>query len=90
MNKQEFIDAVSDKTGISKKDCSEIMDACYEVLTETLKNGEDVTITGIGKWEVRAREARQGINPKTGESIEIAACKAPSFKAGKKFKADIQ
>ena len=90
MNKQEFIDAVSEKTGISKKDCGEIMDACYEVLAETLKKGEDVTISGIGKWEVRSREARQGVNPRTGESIEIAACKAPSFKAGKKFKTDIQ
>ncbi len=90
MNKQEFVDAVSDKTGISKKDCSEILDACYEVLTETLKNGEDVTISGVGKFEVRAREEREGKNPRTGEVIKIAACKAPSFKAGKKFKADIQ
>ena len=90
MNKQEFIDAVSEKTGFSKKDCGEVIDACYEVLVEALKNGDDVTISGIGKWEVRAREARKGVNPKTGESIEIAACKAPSFKAGKKFKTDIQ
>ncbi len=90
MNKQEFIDAVSNKTGISKKDCGEILEACYEVLAEALKNGDDVSISGIGKWEVRSREARQGVNPRTGESIEISACKAPSFKAGKKFKEDIQ
>lgn len=90
MNKQEFIDAVSDKTGISKKDCNEVMEACYEVIVEALKQGDDVTITGIGKWETRVREEREGKNPRTGEVITIPACKAPSFKAGKKFKTDIQ
>ena len=90
MNKQEFIDAVSDKTGISKKDCGEVLEACYEVVAETLKNGGDVTISGIGKWEARVREAREGKNPRTGKAITIPACKAPSFKAGKKFKTDIQ
>ena len=90
MNKQEFIDAISEKTGFSKKDCAEVLDASYAVLAETLKAGEDVTISGVGKWEVRTREAREGKNPRTGETIKIAACKALAFKAGKKLKTDIQ
>ena len=90
MNKQEYIDAISDKTGISKKDCGELLDACYDVLVETLKSGDELVISGIGKFEVREREARDGRDPRTGATIKIAASKAPSFKAGKKFKADIQ
>ncbi len=90
MNKQEYIDAISEKTGISKKDCGELLDACYSVLVETLKAGDELVISGIGKFEVREREERDGRDPRTGATIKIAASKAPSFKAGKTFKADIQ
>jgi len=90
MNKQEYIDAISNKTGISKKDCGELLDACYQVLVETLKNGEELVISGIGKFEVREREERDGRDPRTGATIKIAASKTPSFKAGKTFKEDIQ
>ncbi len=90
MNKQEYIDAISDKTGISKKDCGELLDACYEVLVEALKSGDELVISGIGKFEVREREERDGRDPRTGATIKIAASKTPSFKAGKTFKADIQ
>ena len=90
MNKQESIDAISEKTGISKKDCGELLDACYEVLVEALKAGDELVISGIGKFEVREREERDGRDPRTGATIKIAASKTPSFKAGKTFKSDIQ
>ena len=90
MNKQEYIDAISNKTGISKKDCGELLDACYDVLVEALKNGDELVISGIGKFEVREREERDGRDPRTGATIKIAASKTPSFKAGKTFKNDIQ
>ncbi len=90
MNKQEYIDAISEKTSISKKDCAELLDACYDVLVETLKKGDVLVISGVGKFEVREREAREGRDPRTGATIKIPATKVPSFKAGKTFKSDIQ
>ena len=75
MNKAELIEAVADKADLSKG-----------AVTEALKNGDQVSLVGFGTFEVRARAARNGRNPKTGETIRIAASKAPAFKAGKALK----
>ncbi|TWI06746.1 DNA-binding protein HU-beta [Lysobacter ruishenii] len=86
MNKAEFVAAVADAAELSKTDASSAVDAVISVITKTLKKGETVTLVGFGTFEVRKRAARQGRNPKTGETIKIKASKNPSFKAGKALK----
>ncbi len=86
MNKQEFVVAVATKAGVSQADAGRVVNATLDVITEALKNGDDVTITGFGKFEARKRDARSGINPLTKAPIKIAACKVPAFKAGKGLK----
>ncbi len=86
MNKSELISAVSKKTGLTKKQGAEVVEAFVETVKETLKDGEKVSIVGFGTFEVRERAARSGINPQTKEKIEIPASKAPAFKAGKALK----
>jgi DNA-binding protein HU-beta len=86
MNKAEFVAAVADAAELSKTDAASAVDAVISVITKTLKKGETVTLVGFGTFEVRKRAARQGRNPKTGETIKIQASKNPSFKAGKALK----
>ena len=86
MNKGELIKAVVQKTGFTAKDAGLAFDAVIESITEALKNGEKVQLVGFGTFEVSNRAARTGHNPSTGKSIQIAASKAPKFKAGKAFK----
>ena len=86
MNKAEFVAAVADAAELSKTDAASAVDAVISVITKTLKKGETVTLVGFGTFEVRKRVARQGRNPKTGETIKIKASKNPSFKAGKALK----
>ncbi len=86
MNKGEFIDAVAVAAGLSKMDATRAVDAVISVVGNTLKKGEAVTLVGFGTFEVRSRAARQGRNPKTGETINIPAAKVPGFKAGKGLK----
>ena len=86
MNKSELISSVSKKTGLTKKQSAEVVEAFVETVQETLKEGEKVSIVGFGTFEVRDRAARTGINPQTKEKIEIPASKAPAFKAGKALK----
>lgn len=86
MNKTELVAAIAEKAGISKKDADAALAAFTATVEETLKKGDKIALVGFGTFEVRARSARTGINPKTGESIKIAACKVPAFKAGKAFK----
>ncbi len=86
MNKAELIEAVADKADLSKADATRAVDALLGAVTEALKNGDQVSLVGFGTFEVRARAARNGRNPKTGETIRIAASKAPAFKAGKALK----
>ncbi|GAB3743139.1 HU family DNA-binding protein [Lysobacter olei] len=86
MNKAEFVAAVADAAELSKTDAASAVDAVISVITKTLKKGETVTLVGFGTFEVRKRAARQGRNPKTGETIKISASKNPSFKAGKALK----
>ena len=86
MNKKELIGLVSEKTGATKKATTETVDALIEVVIEALQNGEEVNISGFGKFTVAERAARTGRNPQTGDTIEIEATKAPKFKPSKAFK----
>ena len=86
MNKTEFIAAVAEKAEISKKDSEKALKAFVDVVAEQLKAGDKVQLVGFGTFEVSERAAREGRNPQTGETMTIAACKAPKFKAGKTLK----
>ena len=86
MNKSELIDAVANVADLNKADASRAVDGVIAAVTEALKSGDQVTIVGFGTFLVRERGARTGRNPRTGESIQIAASKAPAFKAGKALK----
>ena len=86
MNKTEFIAAVAEKAEISKKDSEKALKAFVDVVAEQLKAGDKVQLVGFGTFEVSERAAREGRNPQTGETMSIAACKAPKFKAGKALK----
>ena len=84
MNKSELVSALAEKTDMTKKDSAEMLDGLLAVVVETLQKGEDIAIAGFGTLKVKA--ARTGRNPQTGETIQIAASKAISFKAGKTLK----
>lgn len=86
MNKTELIQAVSTHSELTKKDATKAVDAVFDTILETLKNGEPIQIVGFGNFEVRERAERKGRNPQTGEEIQIAASKVPAFKAGKLLK----
>ncbi|MBU9711834.1 HU family DNA-binding protein [Evansella tamaricis] len=86
MNKTELINAVAEKTDLSKKDATSAVDAVFDVITGSLQNGEKVQLIGFGNFEVRERAARKGRNPQTGEEIEIPASNVPAFKPGKALK----
>ena len=86
MNKTELIDAVSGQTGLQKADVTRAVDAVFESIASALKSGDAVSVPGFGSFVVKARAARAGRNPRTGETIEIAASKVPGFKAGKALK----
>ncbi len=86
MNKSELIDAVANAADMTKADATRAVDAFVQVVTDALKDGDQVTLVGFGTFLVRDREARQGRNPRTGETIQIAASKVPAFKAGKALK----
>ena len=86
MNKAELIAAVADKQGVAKTQAAGAVEAVFGVISDALKAGDRVQLVGFGTFEVRERPARKGQNPKTGEKIDIAASKAPVFKAGKSLK----
>ena len=86
MNKTELVAAVAEKSGLTKKDAERVVSATFETITAELMKGEKVQISGFGIFEVKAREARVGRNPRTKEAIEIPASKAPAFKASKTLK----
>ncbi len=89
MNKTELIAAVAAETGLTKKDSELAVNAFVNQVTAALKKGDKVSIVGFGSFEVKHRNARVGRNPKTKETINIPASKAPAFKAGKQFKESI-
>lgn len=86
MNKAELIDAIATQGGLSKAQAGQALDATIGAISEALKAGETVTLVGFGTFSVKERAARSGRNPKTGETIKIAATKVPGFKAGKGLK----
>lgn len=86
MNKTELIAAVAAKTGLTKKDAEKVVNATIETITESLVKGDKVNVSGFGIFEVKAREARVGRNPRTKETIQIPATKLPAFKASKTLK----
>jgi DNA-binding protein HU-beta len=86
MNKGELIEAVSAQAGIAKADATRAVDAVLDVVTGALKKGDSVALVGFGTFVVKSRAARAGRNPRTGETIEIAASNTPGFKAGKALK----
>ncbi len=89
MNKVELSAAIAEQTGLCKKDSEAAVKAFIDVVTEELKKGEKVQLVGFGTFEVAERAAREGRNPQTGETMTIAASKAPKFKAGKALKDSI-
>jgi DNA-binding protein HU-beta len=82
MNKTEFINSVHEKSGLSKADAKKAVDAFVETISDELKGGGKVALLGFGTFSVTEKAARKGVNPKTKETIEIAARKAVKFKAG--------
>jgi DNA-binding protein HU-beta len=86
MNKGDLVEAVAGNTGDSKAGAAASVDAVLDAITSALKGGDKVQISGFGTFEVRHRAARTGRNPQTGATIQIAASKAPAFKAGKALK----
>ena len=86
MNKKELVAAIAAKAELTKKDAEKAVDAFIETVESELKAGEKVQLVGFGTFDVTARAAREGRNPRTGKTIKIKAMKAPKFKAGKKLK----
>jgi DNA-binding protein HU-beta len=86
MNKAELVAAVAGKTGLTKKAAEQAIDATVCAISCELKRGGKIQLVGFGTFEVKARAARTGLNPKTKEKIQIAASKVPAFKAGKTLK----
>ena len=86
MTKAEFIDKVADKSGLTKRDAAAAVDAFLDSITEALKGGDAVSFTGFGKFSGQQRAARQGVNPRTGERVQIPAATVPKFSAGSQLK----
>lgn len=86
MNKSELVEAVAEATDSSKSQAQASVDAVLDSITSALQNGDKVSLTGFGTFEVRDRAARTARNPQTGETIQVKASKAPAFKAGKGLK----
>ncbi len=86
MKKTDLIDVIKEKSGLSKKDAEKALNAALEAIVEGVAAGEKIQLTGFGTFEQRQRNARTGVDPRTGNSIEIPASKVPAFKAGKAFK----
>jgi DNA-binding protein HU-beta len=89
MNKTELIEVISSKAKITKAEAGKALAATLDGITEGLASDGKVTLVGFGTFEVRTRSARTGRNPRTGETIKIAASKAPAFKPGKEMKAAV-
>ena len=86
MNKSDLVDAIAESAGLSKADGGRALDAFVNTVTSALQSGDSVSLVGFGTFAVRDRAARTGRNPRTGETIQIAASKNPAFKAGKALK----
>ncbi len=91
MTKQEFIDRIATKAGLSKRDAVAAVDAFLETITETLKSGDSISFTGFGKFSTAQRAAREGVNPRNpGQKVQIPAATVPKFSAGSQLKAAVK
>jgi DNA-binding protein HU-beta len=90
MTKSEFVDQIANRTGLGRKEAVAAVDAMLETIQDTLRRGSDVTFSGFGKFHVAERGARKGVNPRTGQQIDIAATKVPRFTAGSSLKQAIR
>ena len=86
MNKQDLVNAVADASGLTKADAAKAVDGVFDAIIGALKSGDEVRLVGFGSFSVAQRAASQGRNPRTGETIQIAASKQPKFSAGKGLK----
>ena len=89
MSKQQLVEMIAEKAGLTKADAARALDATMESVTEALKKGEKVSLVGFGTFATSKREAREGRNPRTGETVKIAARTAVTFKAGSKLKEEL-
>lgn len=91
MTKQEFVDAVATKSGLSRRDAGAAVDAFLDSVTDALKARDTITFTGFGKFSTADRAAREGVNPRNpGEKVQIAAATVPKFSAGSQLKAAVK
>jgi DNA-binding protein HU-beta len=86
MQKTDFVKSVADRANVSQKEAKQVIDAALDIITDSLKGGEKVTLTGFGTFEVRQRQEREGVNPQTRQKIKIAATKTPGFSASSTLK----
>ena len=86
MTKQQFVGRVAERSGLSQRDASKAVDAFLESIQEALRQGDSVSFTGFGKFGTSDRKARSGVNPRTGERVDIAASRVPKFSAGSALK----
>ncbi len=86
MNKGELVDAIAQKTDVTKKQADAVVTAMVDKIVEGVAAGDKISLVGFGNFEVRNRQAREGRNPKTGEKMQIAASRVPAFTPGKAFK----
>ena len=86
MTKQEFVERVAQKSGLGRREASKAVDAFLDSVQESLQQGESISFTGFGKFSAQQRNARQGVNPRTGERVQIAAATVPKFSAGSALK----
>ena len=86
MTKVELIAAVANEANLTKKDAEAAVNSALNAITNALKEGDKVALVGFGTFEVRERAAKTARNPRTGETIDVPACKVPAFKAGKGLK----
>ena len=90
MTKQEFVDAVAGRAGMSKGEAAKAVDAVLDTITDTLGRRDSVTFTGFGKFSTSDRAARMGVNPRTGEKVMIQATTVPKFSAGSSLKSSVK
>ena len=91
MTKQDFVDAVADRAGMSKREAGAAVDAMLDTVTHALKNGDSITFTGFGKFSTSDRAAREGVNPHNpSQKVQIPAATVPKFSAGSQLKAAVK
>ena len=86
MNKGELVDAIAEQANLTKKEADAVLSTALDTIVEAVTSGDKVTLVGFGSFEKRERKEREGRNPKTGETMTIAATTVPAFSAGKAFK----